>query len=94
MADHLGLTQQTVASWEQGTRKPSFEVLSQIASEYSVSIDYLLGNKNEKNEPDDSSDETLANVYFRFAKDAERNGIDPEDIQNAIELIKKLREPK
>jgi transcriptional regulator with XRE-family HTH domain len=43
MADKLGVSQRTVASWESGTRMPSYETLLQIANLYQVSTDYLLG---------------------------------------------------
>ena len=43
MAERLGISQRTVASWESGDRMPSYEILLQIASLYQVSTDYLLG---------------------------------------------------
>lgn len=33
----------------------------------------------------------LQDVYFNFAKDAQDNGIDPKDIDAAIDMIKRLR---
>lgn len=41
----------------------------------------LSNNKKEK----------LEGVYFNFAKKAQDDGIDPEDIQMALEMIKKLK---
>ena len=43
MADKLGVSQRTVASWESGDRMPTYETLLQIAKLYQVSTDYLLG---------------------------------------------------
>lgn len=31
------------------------------------------------------------NIYFSFAKEAEQNGIDPDDIRLALDTIKQLR---
>lgn len=33
----------------------------------------------------------LSNVYFSLAKEAEENGIDPDDIKLALDTIKRLR---
>lgn len=33
----------------------------------------------------------ISNVYFSLAKEAEQDGIDPEDIKLALETIRKLR---
>ena len=41
-----------------------------------------------------SSETELKGVYFNFAKEAQENGIDPDDIKLAIETIKKLRGEK
>lgn len=43
MADRLGVSQRTVASWESGDRMPTYETLLLIANLYKVSTDYLLG---------------------------------------------------
>ena len=38
-----------------------------------------------------SQEDTLDRVYFNFAKYAQEQAIDPQDIQEAIEMIKKFR---
>jgi len=43
MAEKLNVTVRTIANWEAGDRTPTIEMLSQIASVYSVSTDFLLG---------------------------------------------------
>lgn len=43
MAEKLGVSQRTIASWESGDRMPTFEMLLQISERYEVSTDYLLG---------------------------------------------------
>lgn len=43
MADKLGVSQRTVASWESGDRMPTYEMLLHISDMYKVSTDYLLG---------------------------------------------------
>lgn len=51
-AKHLGISQPTLTSWENGTRNPSIEMLLRMADLYRVSVDFLLGHEaareNEK----------------------------------------------
>lgn len=39
----LHVSQQTIASWENGTRMPSHEVMATIADLFGVTVDYLIG---------------------------------------------------
>jgi transcriptional regulator with XRE-family HTH domain len=39
----LGISQQTIGSWETGRTSPDLETLIKIASFFNVSTDYLLG---------------------------------------------------
>lgn len=43
MAKKLGLTQGTYSNYENGTTDPSIKKLIEIADEFNVSIDYLVG---------------------------------------------------
>ncbi len=42
-ASKLGLSTPTVAAWENGAKKPSYDVLIQIATIFNVSLDWLCG---------------------------------------------------
>jgi transcriptional regulator with XRE-family HTH domain len=42
LADALNVSQSTVASWENGSRRPDLDILPQIAKFYGVSADILL----------------------------------------------------
>ena len=59
--------------------------MKKIADYFGVSVDYLMYGE-EKN-----SQQELSSIYLSFAKDAQQNKIDPEDIRLAIETIKALR---
>lgn len=74
---HLGNA--TIRKWDRSA--PSADRLAKVADHFGVSVDYLLGMEKGQ----------LSSVYFNFAKDAERNAIDPEDIKLAIETIKKYK---
>lgn len=54
-----GISSNGISHYEQGKREPSFEVLVQFADLFDVSVDWLLGNTNERRTADDISDETL-----------------------------------
>lgn len=45
-ARRLGVSQQTVASWEVGRTEPANDSLKDIADYFNVSTDYLLGRDN------------------------------------------------
>lgn len=70
----------TISRWDNAT--PSGDRLAKVADHFNVSVDYLLGREES---------DQLNNVYFSLAKEAEQNGIDPNDIKAAIEIIKKFR---
>ena len=48
VAGKLGISQQAYASWERGVKKPTQENLVKIAQTLKVSVDYLVGNSEEK----------------------------------------------
>ena len=49
VARMLKVTQQAVASWENGRTEPSNMVLVEIADYFNVSVDYLLGRTDNPN---------------------------------------------
>lgn len=50
LAEHLNLSQATIASWENGSRRPDLDYLPTIAEFYGVSVDLLLG-RDETSKP-------------------------------------------
>lgn len=48
IAEKLNISQQAYASWERGVKKPTQENLVKIAQVLNVSVDYLVGNSEEK----------------------------------------------
>ena len=50
IAEKLNISQQAYASWERGAKKPTQENLVKIAQILDVSIDYLVGNSEEKSD--------------------------------------------
>jgi len=85
LESELGFGNGTIVRWDKAS--PTSEKLSKVADYFNVTIDYLLG-REEKKENDFPE---LEGVYLSYAKEAQDNGIDPEDIKLAIETIKRLR---
>ena len=50
VAEKLGISQPAYASWERGVKKPTQENLVKIAQVLNVSVDYLVGNSEEKSD--------------------------------------------
>ena len=50
VAEKLGISQPAYASWERGAKKPTQENLVKIAQVLNVSVDYLVGNSEDKSD--------------------------------------------
>lgn len=50
LAGKLGIVQSSYADWERGKKKPTQENLVKIAQVLNVSVDYLVGNSEEKSD--------------------------------------------
>ena len=48
LASKLGIVQSSYADWERGKKKPKQNNLVKIAQVLNVSVDYLVGNSEEK----------------------------------------------
>ncbi|WP_455444999.1 helix-turn-helix domain-containing protein [Streptococcus salivarius] len=48
LASKLGIVQSSYADWERGKKKPTQDNLVKIARILNVSVDYLVGNSEEK----------------------------------------------
>ena len=86
IAEKLNISQQAYASWERGANKPTQENLVKIAQILDVSIDYLVGNSEEK------SDE-LDNIELLFRMNS--RGLTEEEKETfKKELIEFMEERK
>lgn len=85
LTDYLGLDKSTFSAWKSGKSKSYNRYLKEIALFLDTSVNELVGVQT-------NSDRELSNVYFSFAKKAQDNGIPPEDIELAINMILKLKD--
>jgi transcriptional regulator with XRE-family HTH domain len=100
LGDYLGVSRSTVAGYETGKRKPEYDTLHKLANYFNVSIDYLLGNTDERSPADKIkkaiSDDPELLEFWEELKDREdlqlmfkqTRDLSPETIQQIISIIK------
>lgn len=81
LGEAIGVSDVMISMYEQDKKRPSLPTIIKMAEYFDVSYDILLGRKEI----------TPSEIYMSLAKEAEKNGIDPEDIRLAIETMKKYR---
>ena len=86
VAQAVGVSAATISRWERGEISSlSADKVSCLAEVLQVTPDYLMGWEIPAQEGQ------LNNVYFNFAREAQENNIDPDDIRIAIDMIRKLK---
>ena len=84
-ADKMGVSQSTVASWENGTRRPDLDALCRIADLFNVSLDELLGRKHPS--PDSLlNEQTQSDPTRRTLYELARHGKD-RDVEQAVAIL-------
>ena len=71
VAEKLGISQPAYASWERGVKKPTQGNLVKIAQILNVSVDYLVGNSENKDDDLDNI-ELLFRMNSKGLTDAEK----------------------
>lgn len=89
VAEKLGISQQAYASWERGVKKPTQDNLVKISQILNVSIDYLVGNSNERVKED-----KLDNVELLFRMNSKGLTEEEKEIfkKELIEFMEKRKE--
>ena len=86
VAEKLGISQPAYASWERGIKKPTQDNLVKIAQVLNVSVDYLVGNLEEKSD-------ALDNIELLFRMNSK--GLTEEEKETfKKELIEFMEERK
>ena len=88
LANHLGISIQSVSKWECGAGYPDITLIPSIAAYYCVSIDYLFGTDNETKEKRITE---ITNQYNELCKGIKQsNGTINKDhkINERIELMR------
>ncbi|KXB38178.1 helix-turn-helix domain-containing protein [Aerococcus christensenii] len=93
LAKRLGIGQSSYADWERGKKKPTQENLVKIAQVLNVSIDYLVGNSEEKTDVLDNI-ELLFRMNSKGLTDEEKTVFKKELIDFMEERKKAFRAGK
>ena len=84
LADKLKCSKSVIGLYENETRKPSMEVLLKLSEIFNCSIDYILCKTNIRNIEDD----------FKFAYHKETEGLSEDEIKEALEFYKLVKNKK
>ena len=84
LADKIDGAKSTIAMYEKGDRKPSLEVLVKLSETFNCSIDYILCKTDIRNIEDE----------FKFAYHKEIEGLTEEEIKEALEFYKMVKNRK
>ena len=90
VAEKLGISQPAYASWERGIKKPTQENLVKIAQVLNASVDFLVGNSEEKSDELDNI-ELLFRMNSKGLTDEEKKVFKKELIEFMEERKKAFR---
>ncbi|WP_049545145.1 helix-turn-helix domain-containing protein [Streptococcus salivarius] len=93
VAEKLGISQPAYASWERGVKKPTQDNLVKIAQILNVSVDYLVGNSEEKSDELDNI-ELLFRMNSKGLTDEEKEIFKKELIEFMEERKKLFKKTK
>jgi transcriptional regulator with XRE-family HTH domain len=66
LAEKLNLSQSTIASWENGKRRPDLDLLPIIADFFGVSVDEIYGQEPHKQTPPPDLDDALVDLLVNL----------------------------
>lgn len=85
-AQKIDVSKSTASDWGKGN-KPSMDTIIKLADLFGVSTDYLLGNTDIKNPPEQQSPEEVAKVAL-FGGDSEVTEEMWQEVKDYVEFIK------
>lgn len=83
-AEKIGYTRTAVSAWEIGRNEPSNSDVIKIAEFFNVTTDYLLGKTDIRN----------PKFKFAFHKDIDTDGLTDDDIKEALEIYRMIKNRK
>lgn len=75
LSKKMNCAMSSIAMYENGTRKPSMEVLIKLSEIFDCSIDYILGKSDIRNP------EELKNIKHANSAGLNTDGLDEEDLK-------------
>lgn len=104
LADRIGVSRATVAGYETKGKEPSYETLLKIARVLDCSVDYLMGNTNERSPADKikkaiSDDPELQETWEEISKREnlqllfkQTKDLDDSTIKQIMRIIKAIED--
>ncbi|WP_163195549.1 helix-turn-helix domain-containing protein [Clostridium thermarum] len=88
LAEMFYLNKSSISRYENDIQIPEMPTLEAFAEFFDVSVDYLLG-KTDIRKLDELK---IPPGFLRVAKEAQKNGLTPEDVKFAIDWLIKARQ--
>ena len=100
VATEIGLSRASVSGWKNG-KMPTDATAMKLADYFGVSVDYLLGNSDEKEKPAATEDDEL-NEYLEELKTRPEmrmlfslaKGATKQDVEQAVAIVEALFKTK
>ena len=92
LAKILNVSNGTIGNWEIDSREPDYTMLLKIATHFNVSIDYLLGRTDIRNNGGYTVPDNMNDVQIAFANGLE--GLTQDDLDDVSEYIKFIKARK
>lgn len=95
LADALNVSKSIIGAYETGDRRPSYEVLEELADYFNVSIDYLTGKEDRSlyyldPEVAEKAQEIYEDPSTRILLDAKRD-LSKEDLDYLLKTLNLLK---
>jgi len=91
-----GISEGLISNWKNGIKQPSSENLLKLSKHFGVSVDYILGNDEQKESPvyddealgylDELRNRPEMRMLFKTAKNSTK-----EDIERTVKIIEALK---
>ncbi|WP_434632006.1 helix-turn-helix domain-containing protein [Thermoanaerobacterium thermosaccharolyticum] len=104
LAKYIGTTRATLASWETGRREPDMETLRKLSDYFNVTLDWLMGNTDIRNQAgeitDAVSDDPELAEFWNDLKQREdlkllfkqTRNLSPKAIKQVMRIIKAIED--
>ena len=89
----LGVKYTTFCDWVNAKTYPRIDKIEMMANYFGIEKSDLVEiPKTQSKEGSGNIADSISDVYLNFAKDAQDNGISPDDIKMVLEILKRAKE--
>lgn len=90
----LGIKYTTLADWLNGKTYPRIDKIELLAQYFNITKADLIEDHQGMPKSTNTSGPQLEDVYLRFARQAQEDGLSPQDLELVISTIKNLRDKR